>query len=73
MEAQLLSLPMGVALAVSVGGMWLFWHGHQRRETPQRIAGLIIALAPLLIHKPQNLLGFIGGVALGLWMYLRVR
>lgn len=63
---------LGVALVIAIVGLVVFWQGHKRQATPQRLAGVIIALSPLAIHQPDHLLGFVGGVGLGLWMYLRV-
>ena len=65
-------LRLAVALATAVAGLLVFWQGQKRQETPQRVAGVIIALSPLVIHEMDHLLGFVGGVGLGLWMYLRV-
>ena len=63
---------LGVALVLAIVGLVVFWQGQKRQATPQRLAGVIIALAPLAIHETDHLLGFVGGVGLGLWMYLRV-
>ena len=65
-------LRIAVAVAVAVAGLVVFWQGQKRQSTPQRLAGVIIALSPLVIHQADHLLGFVAGVALGLWMYLRV-
>lgn len=65
-------LSLAIALAVLAAGVALFWHGQVRGKVPERIAGVIVGIAPLLIHKPSSLLGFVGGVALALWMYRRV-
>lgn len=64
---------LAVGIAVAAAGLGVFWFGHKRAETPQRLAGVLIALSPLVIHQPDHLLGFVGGIGLGLWMYLRVK
>ncbi len=64
---------LAAAVATLAVGLVVFWQGHKRQETAQRIAGVIIALSPLAIHQTEHLLGFVGGVGLGLWMYLRVK
>ena len=63
---------LGVRVAVAVAGAVVFARGQQQARTPERIAGVIIALAPLAIVQPSQLLGFVGGVGLGLWMLRRV-
>ncbi len=72
---QLFADPLRLAAAVAtlLAGLAVFWQGQKRGETAQRVAGVIIALAPLVIHQTDHLLGFAGGVGLGLWMYLRVK
>ncbi len=66
-------LRLGGAVAVAFAGLVVFWQGQKRQNTPQRLAGVIIALAPLAIQQTDHLLGFVAGVGLGLWMFLRVR
>ena len=65
-------LHLAVAIAVAIAGIAVFWQGQKRASIPQRLAGAIMGLAPLVIHQPDHLLGFVAGVGLGLWMYLRV-
>jgi hypothetical protein len=65
-------LHLTVVIAVVLAGIVIFWQGQKRASVPLRLAGAIIGLAPLVIHEPDHLLGFVAGVGLGLWMYLRV-
>lgn len=69
-----LSNPVSIAVRLTVfaAGMAVFWRGQKLGLTPERIAGAIIAFAPIFLSNPSSLLGFVGGVGLGLWMLRRV-